>query len=165
MQIEITPIAADDLDWCARLMAGNEPWISLGRDYAACRDALSHPSKERYIVRADGERAGLLILDLTGPFPGYIQTICVAEDARGQGLGSKVIAWAEDRIFRESPNVFICVTSFNRDAQRLYARLGYEHIGTLKGFIVDEHDELLLRKTRGSWEWYRAQPARTPSGS
>jgi [ribosomal protein S18]-alanine N-acetyltransferase len=62
-----------------------------------------------------------------------------------------LIGWAEQRIARESPNVFLCVSSFNVAARRLYERLGYELVGRLDGFIVREHDELLLRKTRGSW--------------
>jgi len=45
----------------------------------------------------------------------------------------------------------MCVSSFNANAQRLYARLGYEVVGTLRSYIVVEHDEILLRKTRGSW--------------
>jgi len=157
MQVHIEPISsADDHEWCARLMAGNEPWITLRRDYDACRIALANPVKERYVVRDDGERAGLLILDMTGPFPGYIQSICVAAAARNRGVGAHVLAWAEQRILRDSPNVFICVSSFNPDALRLYRRLGYEVVGTLKGFVVDEHDEFLLQKRVGSWEAFRA---------
>jgi hypothetical protein len=67
-----------------------------------------------------------------------------------------MLAWAERRILRNSPNVFMCVSSFNPDALRLYRRLGYEIVGTLKGFVVDEHDEFLLQKRAGSWEAFRA---------
>ena len=136
----------DDRKWCARLLSTNDPWITLRRDYHACHASLSNPKKERYLVTLEGARAGLLILDLTGPFPGYIQTICLAPDARNRGLGTAVLGWAEARILRDCPNVFLCVSSFNPDARRLYQRLGYEHVGTLKGFVVDEHDELLLQK-------------------
>jgi [ribosomal protein S18]-alanine N-acetyltransferase len=101
----------------------------------------------------------VLILDINAVFGGYIQSICLAEDVRRRGVGSRVIAWAEERIFRDSPNVFMCVSSFNPDAQRLYTRLGYETIGVLKQFVVDEHDELLLRKTRGSWHAFRTAAA------
>jgi ribosomal protein S18 acetylase RimI-like enzyme len=148
--------SADDLEWCARLMADNEPWITLRRDYDACRAALANPVKERYVVRDGHQRVGLLILDMTGPFPGYIQSICVDAAARHRGVGAAVLAWAEERILRDSPNVFICVSSFNPDALRLYRRVGYEVVGTLKGFVVDEHDELLLQKRAGSWEAFRA---------
>ena len=161
MTFNITPLASRaDLEWCAGVMASNEPWVTLRRDYDACVAVLSNPSKERYIVRAGGERAGLLILDMNGPFPGYIQTIGIAPAARNRGLGTKTLEWAETRIFRESPNVFICVSSFNPDAQRLYERLGFERVGVLTQFIVDEHDEWLLRKTRGSWDAFRGSRMR-----
>jgi [ribosomal protein S18]-alanine N-acetyltransferase len=158
MELSLEPLTnPDDVAWCAQLMAANDPWITLRRDYDACVAALSQATKERYLVRAHGERAGLLILDMHGTFSGYVQTVCLAKDARGRGLGSRVLAWAEERIFRDSPNVFICVSSFNPGARRLYERLGYQLLGTLTSFIVDEHDELLLRKTRGSWEWFRSR--------
>jgi ribosomal protein S18 acetylase RimI-like enzyme len=78
---------------------------------------------------------------------------------RGRGLGSQILAWAEERIFRDSPNVFMCVSSFNSDAQRLYARLGYQQIAVLSAFFVAEHDELLLRKTRGAWATFQRRRA------
>ena len=48
---------------------------------------------------------------------------------------------AEERIFRESPNVFLC--------RRLYERLGYTLVGELTDYIVAGHAELLYRKTIG----------------
>ena len=149
-RLEYLPLAsAADLDWCARLMSGSEPWLTLGRGYDASLVVLNNPAKERYLVRHDGTTVGFLILDMTGPFRGYIQTICMAPEARGRGLGSRVMQWAEARIFRDSPNVFMCVSSFNEDARRLYARLGFEVVGTLRDYVVAGYDELLLRKTRG----------------
>ena len=85
---------------------------------------------------------------MQGLLTGYIQTVCVRPDRQGEGLGSALIRFAEDRIFRDSPNVFMCVSSFNPRARQLYERLGYEQVGVLRGFVVPEHDELLLRKTR-----------------
>ena len=70
--------------------------------------------------------AGFLILCMTGAFVGYIQTICIDPRCRGQGLGSRLVEFAEQRILRVSPNIFMCVSSFNEDARRLYERLGYQ---------------------------------------
>ncbi|MBK6494929.1 MAG: hypothetical protein IPG05_07475 [Gemmatimonadetes bacterium] len=56
---------------------------------------------------------------------------------------------------RRAPNVFLCVSSFNPDAERLYRRLGYEVVGTLTDFIVTGHHETLLRKSTGSWAAFR----------
>jgi ribosomal protein S18 acetylase RimI-like enzyme len=60
-----------------------------------------------------------------------------------------LIRFAENRILGETPNVFLCVSSFNPMALRLYKRLGYEAIGELTNFIVPDHSEILLRKTIG----------------
>lgn len=95
------------------------------------------------------ERAGFLILNLKGAFVGYLQTICMADGLRGQGLGSELLAFAEQRIFRDFKNVFLCVSSFNPRARALYERLGYETIGVLRDYVVKGHDEVLMRKTRG----------------
>jgi predicted GNAT family acetyltransferase len=94
---------------------------------------------------------------MTGAFVGYIQTVCIHPDRRGQGLGSKLVEFAEQRILAESPNVFMCVSSFNRDARRLYERLGYQVIGELTDYIVQGHSEILLRKSLGPLAGFRAE--------
>ena len=57
------------------------------------------------------------------------------------------MVFGEERIFGETPNAFVCVSSFNKGARRLYERMGYEVIGELRNFIVPGHSEVLLRKT------------------
>jgi ribosomal protein S18 acetylase RimI-like enzyme len=113
------------------------------------------PDKEVYVTRDEKGVARFIIIDMRGVLAGYIQTICIRADRRGQGVGTTLIKWAEERIFRDSPNVFMCVSSFNPDAQRLYTRLGFERVGLLSTFVVPGHDELLLRKTRGPWVEFR----------
>ena len=88
-----------------------------------------------------------------GPLNGYINLLCVREDCRGRGLGAALIAWAEEKIFAQSPNAFICASSSG--ARRLYERLGYRLVGVLKDYVAAGHDEVLLRKTRGSWKAFR----------
>ncbi|HYF40630.1 MAG TPA: N-acetyltransferase, partial [Gemmatimonadales bacterium] len=80
-------------------------------------------------------------------FVGYIQTICVHPDQRGRGLGSRMLEFAERRILGEFPNIFMCVSSFNHRARRLYERLGYKVVGELTDYIVAGHSEILLRKS------------------
>ena len=141
---------------CARLMVSSEPWITLQRSFDSALGALRDPGKELHAVLAGDEVAGFVLLDLRGPLSGYIQSICVRPDLRGHGLGAALIGWAEQRVLRESPNVFLCVSSFNAGARRLYERLGYEVVGRFPNFIVRGHDELLLRKTQGPWVEFRA---------
>jgi ribosomal-protein-alanine N-acetyltransferase len=150
MSLEITRLTTDsEAEACARLMAESEPWVTLGRSYQASLRIVRDPSREVYIAREEEAVAGFLILCMTGAFVGYIQTIVIQPDRRGQGLGSRLIDFAERRIFAESPNVFMCVSSFNHDARRLYERLGYRVVGELTDYLVQGHSEILLRKTIG----------------
>ena len=140
---------------CATLMVTTEPWITLRLSMDNALAALSDPAKEVHAIRDARGVAGFVILDMRGLVRGYIQTVCVRADRRGQGLGSALVRWAEERIFRDSVNVFICCSSFNPGARRLYERLGFELVGVLHNFIVPGHDEILLRKTRGPWTEFR----------
>ncbi len=148
-QLDLRPMLATDRDWVADVMAGSEPWLTLGRGRADALKLLRNRRKQCFIVRADGERAGFLVLDLNGPLGGYIQTIGVAPEMRGRGIGSAALRWAEARIFKTHRNVLLCVSSFNRDAQRLYRCAGYEIVGRLRDYVVAGHDEILMRKTLG----------------
>jgi ribosomal protein S18 acetylase RimI-like enzyme len=150
--MQIRSLASDEeATQCARMMAGTDPWITLGRGYEASLERIKDPSREVYVAVDESGVAGCLILCMVGAFVGYIQTVIVAPDRQGKGIGSQLVEFAESRIFRESPNAFLCVSSFNSGARRLYERLGYRYVGELSDYIVDGHSELLYRKTRGSW--------------
>ncbi|HEV2482890.1 MAG TPA: GNAT family N-acetyltransferase [Puia sp.] len=137
------------LEQCARMMSKSQPWITLKRGFNDCIEALHGCDKEVYIIKCDGELLGFSALQMGGVFKGYIQSICIATHVQGKGIGTALLKFCEERIFKVSPNAFICVSSFNVDAARLYYRLGYKKIGELTDFIVRGHDEFLLRKTVG----------------
>ncbi len=147
--VTIEAMRALDRTWAAGVMVASEPWLTLGRGRADALKLLRNPRKQCFIVRSGGARAGFLVLDLNGPLGGYIQTIGVAPEMRGRGTGSAALRWAEARIFKTHRNVLLCVSSFNRDAQRLYHRAGYEVVGRLRDYVVAGHDEILMRKTLG----------------
>ena len=134
---------------CAALMAASDPWLTLGQDFDSLLRTVRLPGRERYVAHVNGRLAGFLLLNLQGTFAGYIQTVGMAPEFRGQGYGKRLIAFAEQRILRDHQNVFLCVSSFNQTARRLYARLGYREVGELTDFLVAGHSEFLLRKTIG----------------
>ena len=135
--------------FCAGFLAASEPWLTLGLTSEQAFQRLTDPTREVYVATVNGQVVGLLILFLDGTLKGYIQTIAVHPDWRSRGIGTHVIEFAEERIFRISPNVFLCVSSFNRRAQKFYERLGYQRVGELTDFVVKGHSEFILRKTRG----------------
>jgi ribosomal protein S18 acetylase RimI-like enzyme len=137
----------DEAEACARMMADSEPWITLGRDYEASIKIVSDPSLEVYMALRDDEIVGFVVISMTGTFIGYVKSIYTAPEWRNRGIGSMLMSFVEDRIFREAPNVFICVSDFNEGAQRLYCRLGYEVVGELRDYLVSGKSEILMRKT------------------
>jgi RimJ/RimL family protein N-acetyltransferase len=148
--LDVEPLADDeDVRACARMMAASEPWITLQRTADVLVPIIGDPVKEVHLVRDAAGIAAFVILDLRGLMNGYVQSICVRADRRGAGLGAAILGWAETRILRQSPNVFLCVSSFNPGAQKFYARLGYERVGALREYVVRGHDEILMRKTIG----------------
>lgn len=139
----------EEAEACAQMLAETEPWITLRRDYEACLRVMLDETRERYVAYRGDRLAGLVILNLKGGFVGYIQTVCAAPELRGTGVGTALVTFAEERVFREFRNVFICVSDFNHGARRLYERLGFRLVGELTDYVVAGHSELLLRKTRG----------------
>ncbi|MBS1577805.1 MAG: GNAT family N-acetyltransferase [Bacteroidetes bacterium] len=146
----------------ARMMAATDPWITLGMDYENCLPAFEGICKEVYILEKRKEMTGFIVLQVCGSFNGYIQTLCIKEAYRGNGLGKQLLQFAEERIFQSSPNVFICVSVFNEPAKKLYYKSGFQEVGVLKDFIKNGVDELLLRKTIGQRLGYKAVENKHP---
>lgn len=142
---------------CALMMSKTDPWITLGMNYEQCLKAFDGSCKEIYVVETENVIAGFVILQVCGTFSGYIQTICIGEDYRGKGFGTKLLQFCEDRILKFSPNVFICVSSFNKGAARLYYDFGFKLVGELDNFVKEGFSELLLRKSVGPRVGYHAK--------
>jgi ribosomal protein S18 acetylase RimI-like enzyme len=146
--IRIRPLRGEaEARLCAQLMAASEPWLTLRRDFHHALQLLTDPRGEAYVAQLGETIAGHLLLDMNGPFAGYIRVLAVAAAFRSRGIGAQLLQFAEQRIFRESPNIFLCVSSFNPRAQAFYERHGYARIGVLKEYVVRGSDEILLRKT------------------
>lgn len=134
---------------CALMMSESDPWITLEMNYEQCLNAFEGDCKEIYVVETENVIAGFVILQTCGTFSGYIQTICINEIYRGRGFGKKLLQFCEERILKFSPNVFICVSSFNKGAIKLYYEFGFKLVGKLDNFVKAGFTELLLRKTVG----------------
>jgi ribosomal-protein-alanine N-acetyltransferase len=139
----------DKFKVCAMMMATTDPWITLELDYNKCLGAFNGECKEIYVAELKNEIIGFVILQVCGSFSGYIQTICIGENHRGKGYGNELLRFCEKRILKISPNIFICVSSFNVGAIRLYKEFGFKVIGELENFVKSGYTELLMRKTVG----------------
>jgi ribosomal protein S18 acetylase RimI-like enzyme len=144
--VRIADAEPGDADWCARLMASSEPWISLRRDLTSCRESLGRPGTELLVARSTGVPVGFVLVAPHG-LAGcpYIASIGVAADSRARGIGSALLRFTEQH-FAGRRHLFLLVSSFNHRAQRFYRRHGYERVGELKDFLIAGQSEIILHK-------------------
>ena len=152
-EITLRRMNGDDEAWkCADIMSTTEPWITLGTTRLTAYRNASNPQGETYVAAARDEIVGVVIVAMTVPLiKGYINALAVKDGWRNRGIGGRLLAFAEERIGRDSPNCFLCVSSFNADAQRFYRRMGYEQVGEFADYIIAGASELLMRKSKGPW--------------
>lgn len=80
-------------------------------------------------------------------FP-YIHIIAVKSEYRGQGIGKTLLKAVEKVYFKDSSKLFLVVADFNRDAKRLYERIGYSAIGEIPDLYRNGIKECLMMKSK-----------------
>jgi ribosomal protein S18 acetylase RimI-like enzyme len=168
------------VDACARIVADDPLWQRYGLTFARARTVIrgalprragrgARPGGQFAVARVGGEIAGFVWFRPEGTFhhSGYIRWIGVAPAARGRGVGRRLMAYAEDRVFRSGPNVFLLVSDFNRRAHAFYRRQGYTRVGAIPDYVVPGITEYVFRRTRGpiaSSGGERSRPTRGHAG-
>lgn len=167
--IQVRRMRADDVLACARIVAGERLWQRYGQTLPRARSALKRalastgqapkgrggaaaPDVGVLAVACEAGRVvGFIWFHRTGTFhhSGYVRWIGVAPEARGKGVGRALMRYAEERIFKAGPNVFLLVADFNVAAQTFYEDLGYTRVGAIPDYVVRGVTELLYRRTRG----------------
>jgi ribosomal protein S18 acetylase RimI-like enzyme len=120
---------AKKITTCADMMSKTDPWMTYEMDHALCLKAFEGDCKEIYVLENENEIIGFAILQVCGSFKGYIQSLCMNERFRGKGMGTTLLNFCEERILKISPNIFICVSSFNKGAMKLYYEFGFKLVG------------------------------------
>jgi len=142
----IGPATDADREWCARLMASTDPWITLGRSYEHCLSRCRQPEFVVHVIRISEQPRGFVLIHPTGLAGApYITAIAIAQESRGQGLGAALLDHTE-QYFPEARHIFLCVSSFNVAARRLYERRGYSQVGELKDYVIAGASEILMHK-------------------
>ncbi len=65
---------------------------------------------------------------------------------RRRGIGRRLLSFAEKVIAKKSPNIYLCVSSFNRRAQAFYKDAGYRKVGRIPGLILQDASEYIYWK-------------------
>ena len=145
---KIVPMKRGHIRVCNEIVGLSDPWKSLNEniDFPRC---ISR--KQAYVCVVDGEAAGFIVFSPKPVFArgGYLRAIGVARSRRRQGIGKKLMVFAEKTTARHSPNFYLCVSSFNRRAQAFYKALGYTRVGKIPGLIIPGASEYIFWKRLG----------------
>lgn len=114
------------------------------RTYWIAEEARSHGSpggepQRREILAYAGMMCVLPLAD--------VQTLAVAPQAQGRGLGTRLLGLIEDESRRcGAQDLLLEVRADNPGAQRLYLRSGFEQIHQRRHYYPDGGDALIMRK-------------------
>jgi len=145
--VTIRRATGDDARWAAGVMAASDPWLTLGRGFDACLAACTSALDVLEIAESGGERCGLVLVRPAGVAGApYIVSIAVAPGFRSGGIGAALLEHVESTYRGRAHHLFLCVSSFNPRARRFYERHGFEAVGTLRAFLIEGADEILMHK-------------------
>jgi ribosomal protein S18 acetylase RimI-like enzyme len=149
--ITILPMKRSHIQACNAIVTVSEPWRTLGEE-VDFRKYIS--SKQAFICDSEDGPAGFIIFTADPVFArgGYIRAIGVNPAMRGQGIGTKLLVFAESMTARQSRNMYLCVSSFNRRGLHFYKKNGYIRVGKIPGLIRPDASEHIL--------WKRLKPSR-----
>jgi [ribosomal protein S18]-alanine N-acetyltransferase len=108
---------------------------------------LGQPDTRHYLVaRADEDLVGYAGL-CDYPDEAFVQTLAVAPEAQGTGLGSRLlVALLDEAARRRQRTVSLEVRADNAAAQRLYDRHGFVRSGVRRGYYAGGVDALVLTR-------------------
>jgi ribosomal protein S18 acetylase RimI-like enzyme len=143
----IMPATPPERDWAGTLLAGSEPWLTLGIGLEQCLRTCHDPEYEVYIAHTGDVPCGVMVLDPRGMAGApYIKSVAVSEGSRNLGVGALLLAFTESVCRSRSKHLFLCVSSFNTAARRFYETHGFTLVGELPDYIVQGASELILHK-------------------
>lgn len=143
----IKPATEAEKTWAGGLMASSEPWTTLRITRDQCLTTCFDSGNQVYIAHVGDALCGLLILQDRGVAGSpYIKSLAIANDYRNHGIGKQLLDFAENMYRPTSKHIFLCVSSFNQQAQKFYLTNGYEMTGEFKDYIVEGYSELLMHK-------------------
>jgi diamine N-acetyltransferase len=133
-----------------------EAFLAESYGLAKTRADLANPAKAAWLVEEDGEVIGHALAgpcklphaEVT-PACGELDRLYLLKAHQGGGLGSRLLAEVFAWLEKDGPrDLWIGVWSENFGAQKLYARHGFEKVGTYD-FVVGntrDHEFILRRK-------------------
>ncbi len=125
----------------------SEPWKTL---FSGKRKSVYRlkPGEKLFLAKVKQKTAGLLVWHPNFLGGSYLKLLSVHPKYRNKKIGQKLMTQFEKAAYQECQSIFLCVSSFNKSAQKFYAKMGYQKIGVLKQLIHPKYDEILMRKIK-----------------
>lgn len=146
----IIPMVSAHIDACESIIRVSDPWKRLGErvDFQTALTASGKAALRAFVCTIAGETAGFILFTPEPVFArgGYLRAIGVAPGHRGQGIGGKLLSFAEKMTSQHALHMFLCASSFNKEAQAFYKKYGYQKVGKLKDFILPGASEYIYWK-------------------
>ncbi len=146
-KIEVNLAESKEYDWIVNLFVNSEPWITFGLTPEKCMTTCNDTQYHVYIAKSGSINCGAIIVHPLGLASSpYIKSIAVAKEYQGYGVGRALIDYVEKLYIEKSKHIFLCVSSFNLNAQKFYEHIGYTAVGEFKDFIIKSKSEILMHK-------------------
>jgi [ribosomal protein S18]-alanine N-acetyltransferase len=106
------------------------------------------------VLEAGGSLAGYAIMSL-GAGEAHVLNLCLRADLRGCGVGERFLTWLLHQARTAGQDwAFLEVRPSNRPAIRLYERLGFQPVGTRRGYyqaVGGREDAIVYRLDLSTW--------------
>jgi len=146
-KLDISFVKEEERDIIAEMLTNSEPWITLGATLEQCLRTCHDSEYLIFVARIGNLPVGSIVAHHRGVASSpYLKSVFVAKEYRSLGIGAKLMDYVENYFRKESRHIFLCVSSFNINAQAFYKQLGYIQTGEFKDFIIDGASELLMYK-------------------
>lgn len=140
------------LDDCYEALINSEIGEAYFKSFDAKKILLSGLKNKEIDIAIDseGKCLGFIWYERYGAFGihTYLHIIAVKKELRGRGIGKKLIDHFEESTFKRDSMIFLMVADFNKDAKKLYERIGYEQVGIIPSFYRKGINEHLMMKTK-----------------
>jgi GNAT superfamily N-acetyltransferase len=140
--------AADEIQIDGEVMPADEALVVHGL-LAFNEDRLG-PAEERPVKFVARDSTGVVVGGILGHTRWrwlYVAKLWVDERARGHGLGTRLMAAAED-LARSRGCTDVSLDTFDYQARPFYEKLGYELFGTLEGYPPGSRQYYLRKRLR-----------------
>ena len=142
---DFSPAVAEEL---APKIVAMDPWVQL--DFEAPTMARffrdEYPCTRRFVVECSDQIVGATSIRFPWLYGPYIELLAILPEAQKNGFGGKILRWIEGEIRGNCDNLWVAVSSFNKEAISFYEKNGFKSVGMLPDLVRAGYTEILLRK-------------------